>query len=415
MEQLLHVIIIGIVVFDFTLERSLEYLNLKYFSESLPNELTEFYDQKSYHKSQRYLIANTRLELISSAFTFVILLLFLIFNGFQWIDGLINLWTDNAYLKTLLFFGCIAGGMGIISLPFEFFQTFVIEEKFGFNRINLKTFVTDKLKSWFIGGIIGGLLLLFIQWAYQNGGDYFWLFVMAGLTFFTVFMAMFYTSLIVPLFNKLTPLGEGELKTAIENFARQTGFMNHRIFVMDGSRRSTKANAYFSGLGPQKKIILYDTLMDDLTTDEIVGVLAHEIGHYKKKHLYKGLLLSMFQMAVTIFLLWFALREPALSKALGATSVSFHMGLLAFGLLYAPLSFLLGIPAQWASRKHEYEADYFAAVNGYGNQLISALMKLSVKSLANLKPHPLYVFFYYSHPTLLQRKEAIENVKHRQA
>jgi STE24 endopeptidase len=408
MEQILHYVIIGIVIFDFIVERSLEYLNLKHFSESLPKELSAFYDEQSYRKSQNYLKANSRIGLLSSGLSFVILMIFLIFNGFEWIDQLVIHWSGNEYLRSLLFFGILAMGMRVISLPFDLYQTFVIEESFGFNRSSLKTFVTDKIKSTLISGIVGGLLLFFIQWAYQTGGTYFWLFTMGGLSVFTIFIAMFYTSLIVPLFNKLTPLPEGELKKAIENFASKAGYSNLRIFMIDGSRRSTKANAYFSGLGPQKKIILYDTLINDLNTEEIVAVLAHEIGHYQRRHIYKGLLLSLLQIALSLILLWFALGEPALSKALGSTISSFYMGLLSFSLLYSPLSFLISIPMQMSSRKHEYEADHFAVKNGYGQKLTDALMKLSVKSLSNLKPHPLYVFFYYSHPTLLQRKQAIE-------
>jgi len=221
-------------------------------------------------------------------------------------------------------------------------------------------------------------------------------------------MAMFYTSLIVPLFNKLTPLEEGELKTAIEEMAEKAGFKLADVFVMDGSKRSTKANAYFSGLGPKKKIILYDTLLQELETEEVVAVLAHEIGHYRKKHIYKGLAMTLIQLLIMTFLLGKALAMPQFSQALGVQHMSFHMGLLAFALLYTPISFVLDIFMNLFSRKHEYQADAYASSQGLGKKLINALIKLSVSSLSNLQPHPLYLFFHYSHPTLLQRKQAIE-------
>jgi len=259
-----------------------------------------------------------------------------------------------------------------------------------------------------MGGLIGGALLLFLQWAQLAGGKIFWLLAWGGVSFFMVFMAMFYTSLIVPLFNKLTPLQEGELKTAIQALAARAGFKLSDVYVMDGSKRSTKANAYFSGLGPRKKIILYDTLLEKLTPREVTAVLAHEIGHYRKRHIYKGLVLSLLQLFIMIYLLGKALTLPQFSQALGADQMSFYMGLLAFSLLYTPVSFVLDIFSNLISRKHEYQADAYAQSLGLGKQLIKALIKLSVSSLSNLQPHPLYVFFHYSHPTLLQRKQAIE-------
>ncbi len=411
MANFLFYLIIGIVVFDFLVERFLEYLNLKHFKKKLPAELSGIYNEKKYLKSQDYLKTNARFSMISSGFSFVLLMFMLYFQGFAHIDNWVSSLSSSAYLRSLLFFGILGLGFDLLSLPFQLYQTFGIEERFGFNKTSARTFVLDKIKSWILGLLLGGGLLLFIQWSYQNGGSLFWIIALGGLGFFSIFMAMFYTSLIVPLFNKLKPLKDGELKTAIEDFAQKAGFELNNVYVMDGSKRSSKANAYFSGLGPRKKIILYDTLISDLSTEEIVAVLAHEVGHYKKKHIYKGLALSLLQMAFMLILLWWALGNPALSIALGAKQANFYMGLLAFGLLYSPISFLLDIPNQLFSRKHEYEADAFANSHGFGKALVNALIKLSVKSLSNLQPHPLYVFFYYSHPTLLQRKGAIERHK----
>ncbi len=404
----LYYLIVIILVTEFAFERWLDWLNLKHFKPDLPPGLRDIYDAEAYKKSQLYLKANSRFSMISATFSFLLVLAMLLFDGFAWLDALVkNLSTDN-YVRTLAFFGILALAADLLTLPFQLYDTFVIEEKFGFNKTSGSTFFTDKLKSWLVGGIIGGALLLFLQWAQTEGGSAFWIMALAGISLFMVFMAMFYTSLIVPLFNKLTPLEEGELKQAIRSLAAKAGFKLTDIYVMDGSRRSTKANAYFSGLGPRKKIILYDTLLEKLTPEEITAVLAHEIGHYRKKHIYKGLALSLLQIFIMVFLLGKALNLPEFSQALGAVHASFYMGLLAFTLLYSPVSFILNIVSQLFSRKHEYEADAYAAALGLGKPLISALIKLSVSSLSNLQPHPLYVFFHYSHPTLLQRKQAIE-------
>jgi len=403
MENTLFWIIVALVLFDFFLGKSLSLLNLKRMTPELPIELKGIYDEEKYARSQQYQKANIRFSFVSDSFSLMVFLVVLFSGGFAWLDNWVRALTENGYLQSLLFFGVLALAMDIISIPFQLYDTFVIEEKFGFNKTTVKTFVSDKLKGWLIGAVLGGGVLMFIQWAYMATGGWFWLIVMGGLGFFMVFMAMFYTQLIVPLFNKLTPLEQGELKSAIEAFSRKAGFELDNIYVINGSKRSTKANAYFSGLGPKKRIVLYDTLINDLTTEEIVGVLAHEVGHYKRKHIVKGLVMSLIQMGILVALLWYALSNPALSYALGAGVPSFHMGLLAFAFLFSPVSFITGIISNMMSRKFEYQADAFAKEWHGAKNLIDALIKLSVKSLSNLRPHPLYVFFNYSHPTLLQR------------
>ena len=408
MAQTFFWIIIILVIFDFFFGKTLTLLNLKRMVPQLPDELKGIYNPDKYKKSLEYQKENIKFSFISDTFVTIIFLIVLFTGGFGKLDEAVRNITSNPYFLTLLFFGVIGFALDLITLPFQWYDTFVIEEKFGFNKTTVKTFITDKLKGWLISLILGGAVLLFIQWAYFKTGEYFIWIVLGGLAVIMIFMAMFYTSLIVPLFNKLKPLEDGELKTAIENFAVKTGFKLDNIYVIDGSKRSTKANAYFSGLGPKKKIILYDTLINDLTTEEIVAVLAHEVGHYKKKHIYKGLLLSLFQMFIMIALLKLALSNPDLSYALGAKQPSFHMGLLAFALLYSPVSFILDLITNVFSRKFEYEADRFAKTYYSGQKLIDALVKLSVKSLSNLRPHPLYVFFNYSHPTLLQRMEKLK-------
>jgi len=408
MASTLFYLIIGIIIFDFLLERWLDYLNLKHFKPELPRELTGIYDHSKYEKSQQYLKTNSRFSMIGAAFSFLLIMFMLSFGGFSFLDEIVKQISRNVFIRSVLFFGILGLGADLLSLPFQLYDIFVIEEKFGFNKITVSVFVTDKLKLWIVGGLIGGGLLLFLQWAQAVGGSDFWLIALGGIGFFTIFMAMFYTSLIVPLFNKLTPLEDGELKTAIEALARQADFKLTDVYVMDGSKRSTKANAYFSGLGPKKKIILYDTLIQELETEEVVAVLAHEIGHYRKKHIYKGLAMSLIQLLIMTFLLGKALAMPQFSQALGTQQMSFYMGLLAFALLYSPLSFILNIITNLFSRKHEYQADAYATQQRLGKSLVNALIKLSVLSLSNLQPHPLYLFFHYSHPTLLQRKKAIE-------
>jgi len=409
MAQTIFWIIIAIILFDFIFGNILDFLNFRNLKEAIPVELKGIYDEEKYRQSQRYEKVNARFSFITGIFNLTLILLMLFGGGFGLLDEWVRNMTGNPYLRTLLFFGVLGLAFDLITLPFQIYSTFVIEERFGFNKTTPLTFVTDKLKSWLLGAIIGGGLILFMQWAWMATGQWFWLIVIAGITGFMIFMTMFYTDLIVPLFNKLTPLEEGDLKTAIYDFASRAGFKLKDVFVINGSKRSTKANAYFSGLGPKKKIVLYDTLIHDLDNQEIVAVLAHETGHYKKKHVIKGLFMSLFQTAIMVWLLGMALRFPELSKALGSKVPSFYLGIVAFGLLFTPVSFLTGIVSNIISRKHEYQADAFARSYHLGKSLINALIKLSRNNLSNLTPHPLYVFFHYSHPTLLQRKKAIED------
>ncbi len=407
MVQTLFWLIISIIIFDYLLEKFLDYLNYSNMQETIPDELTGIYDEEKYRKSQQYEKVNIAFSMITGTFSFVVILTLLFTQSFAFLDSYVSSLSQNEYLRTLLFFGILGIGMDLISIPFQIYGTFVIEERFGFNKTTPIIFITDKIKSWLLGAIIGGGLLMFIMWAWNETGGWFWLIVMGGLSIFMVFMTMFYSRIIVPLFNKQTPLEEGSLKVAIEAFSEKAGFKIDNIFKIDGSKRSTKANAYFSGLGPKKRIVLYDTLINDLMEEEIVAVLAHEVGHYKLKHVIIGLVMSLAQSALLIWLLSVAISKPELSLALGASSPSFYMGILAFGLLFSPVSTIIGVITNLISRKHEYQADAYAANFGYGSSLIDGLIKLSVASLSNLTPHWLYVFFNYSHPTLLQRRKVI--------
>lgn len=410
MVQTVFYIIIAIILFDYILERILDYLNSTYWSNEIPAELGGIYDADKYKKSQDYERATTRFSIFSSTLSLVVLLVLLFTGGFAWLDNFVRQYTDNPIWMAILFFGIFGLAADLLSTPLSIYSIFVIEEKFGFNKTTIKTFILDKLKGWVLGAIIGGGLLALVVWIYETTGSWFWIIAWAVIGTFTIFMTMFYSNVIVPLFNKQTPLEEGELRSSIESFASKVKFKLKNIFVMDGSKRSTKANAYFSGLGAKKRIVLFDTLIKDQTTDELVGVLAHEIGHYKKKHTLTGTLISLLQTGLTLYILSLFIGNPVLSQALGAEEGSFHMGILAFGLLYSPLSLILGLAMNVLSRKNEFAADKYAGENFKPHALKDALIKLSVNHLSNLRPHPAYVFFHYSHPPLLQRLEALEKI-----
>ncbi len=396
-------IILVIIVFDFLLERTLEYLNTKAWSPGLPAILKGIYDEEKYKRSQQYYMANLKLGIFSSSFSFLLILLMMLAGGFAWVDHLARRFGENEIIVALVFFGLLGLVFDLLMTPFSLYDTFVIEEKFGFNKTTVKTFLTDKLKGWLLAAIIGGGLLALVIWFYQLTGKMFWIWAWGLSAVFMIFLTMFYSSLIVPLFNKQTPLEEGELKNAITGLCRHAGFTLDNVYVIDGSKRSTKANAYFSGLGKKKRVVLYDTLINDLETDEIVAVLAHEIGHYKKKHTLTGIVLSILQTGFTLYLFSLFVDNPQLSQALGADQPSFHLGLIAFGIIFSPVSTILGLGSAALSRRNEFQADAFAAEYSNPQKLGSALIKLSVKSLSNLTPHPLYVFFHYSHPPLLER------------
>ena len=410
MSQILFFIIVGLLVADFVFERFLEYLNSTQWSDQLPEEVKGIYDEEKYRQQQAYEKVNYRFSLISSSFSFVVMLLMFLLTGFAWVNGLALSVSANPILTALVFFGILMLASDLLTTPFSVYDTFVIEEKFGFNKTTPKTFVLDKLKGYLLGAIIGGGLLALIIYIYQLTTNNFWIFAWLVISGFSVLMVLFYSNLIVPLFNKQTPLSEGELKLSIENFSSKVGFKLDNIFVIDGSKRSTKSNAYFTGFGSKKRIVLYDTLINDMSTNELVAVLAHEIGHYKKHHVLWSLLLGILQTGIVLFIFSLFVGSPELSAALGVETPSFHIGLIAFGILYSPISMITGLAMNIFSRKNEYQADAFAARYFDANELASALKKLSVKNLSNLRPHPVYVFFHYSHATLLQRLNALKTV-----
>ena len=398
-------LLIGILFITFIVDRIIRSLNTSRFDDEIPEVLNDVYENEAYLKSQAYKKENAKFSSITSSFTFVLTILFLFLDGFKFLDGFVRQISSNEIVVTLLFFGVIMIGLNIITTPFSYYRTFIIEEKFGFNKTTNKIFWLDKIKGWFLTVIVGGIILGAITWFYQQTGESFWVYTWILISLFSVFVNFFYSKLIVPIFNKQTPLENGSLKNAIENYAKSVGFQLSNISVIDGSKRSTKANAYFSGFGTQKRITLYDTLLNDLDEDEIVAVLAHEVGHYKRKHIIFNLISSTLITGLTLFILSLFIGSPILSNALGVENPSFHIGLIAFGILYSPISEITGLFMNYVSRKFEYQADNFVKETFSAEPLISSLKKLSKNSLSNLTPHPLYVKIHYSHPTLYQRVE----------
>ena len=402
-SEVLFYIIIGILIVNFVVDKILDALNAKHFKDALPPELEDVYDDAEYKRSQAYKATNYRFSIITSTFSLIVTLAFFFLDGFGFVDNIARSYSSHPIVVALIFFGIIMLASDVLTTPFTYYKVFVIEEKFGFNKMTLKTFILDKIKGWLMMIIIGGGVLALIIWFYQWTGSRFWLYAWGLVTVFTLFMNMFYSRLIVPLFNKQSPLDEGELRDKISAYAKTVGFKLDKIFVIDGSKRSTKANAYFSGFGSEKRVTLYDTLINDLEDEEIVAVLAHEVGHYKKKHIIFNLITSIGLTGLMLFILSVFIANPMLSQALGVETHSFHIGLIAFGMLYSPISEVTGLIMNYVSRRFEYQADNYAKTTYKGEPLITSLKKLSKNSLSNLTPHPAYVFMHYSHPTLLQR------------
>jgi STE24 endopeptidase len=410
-SQTLYYIIFTIIIAGFAFDQWINYLNTTTRSNSLPEVLRGFYDEETYSRQQDYELENYKFGLVSDILSFLVIIAMLVLGGFAWIDGFVRTFTDSTILMALFFFGIIGFASDILSIPLEVYHTFVIEERYGFNKTTPKTFIIDKLKGWLLAAFIGGSILSLIIFIYEKSGSWFWILAWISISVFTLFISYFYTTLLVPIFNMLTPLPAGELRDAIEQVAARAHFSLKDISIMDGSKRSTRGNAYFSGFGRKKSIVLFDTLVNEHSVDELAAVLAHEIGHYKKKHVLKGLLSGIMQTGVLLFLLSLLLKSSLPALALGASITSFHISVIAFGILYSPVSMVLGIMFNAISRNHEYEADRFAVSLSQPGALQKALKQLSVKNLSNLTPHAWYVFIHYSHPALLQRLAAIDKTE----
>ena len=414
--QLWFFIIISLVIFNFLFSNLLDYINHRNWKDEIPNELKDFYDKEKYKKAKNYALSKNKISLFSSSLSFLLVISLIVFNGYGIIDQFVSFsltkyfdspQISSNFIQSGVFFLILFILNSIISIPFSYYNTFVIEEKFGFNKTTKLTFFIDIIKSTLLSFFIGGILLFLALYLYENLNDGFWLWLWIGLSLLMILINMFYADLIVPIFNKLTPLDDGELRNKIEKYSRDVGYLLKNIYVIDGSKRSTKANAFFSGLGPRKTIALYDTLIEKHTENELVAVLAHEVGHFKKKHIFSGLIMSIIQIGIMSFFFELCLKLPEISIALGGSESSFHLGLVGFSIIFSPISILSGIIMNYNSRKNEFEADEYAKETFNGEDLSLALKKLSVDSLSNIYPHPLYVFFHYSHPPLIQRLRAL--------
>jgi STE24 endopeptidase len=400
--------IIAFIIVEFLITKTVDVLNLQTWDKPIPNELKELYSNEQFEKAKAYAKANAKLKTLSGTISFFITIGFLWFKGFAWIDALAASVSANNIVHSLVFFAIIGAGNFILQLPFSLYSTFLIEQQFGFNKTTVSTFIADTIKTILLSAVIGGGLLALLAFLFQLLGDKFWVAGWLIVSAFTLFFAAFYTTIFLPLFNKLSPLGDGDLRTAIEQYAAKVSFPLTNIFVIDGSKRSAKANAFFSGLGGKKNIVLYDTLIKDLSQDEITAVLAHEVGHYKKKHIQKSIALSVLQIGVMFFVFGWLASNPLMAEVLGAEKNNFHLSLITFSLLFSPVSLVTGILMHIYSRKNEYEADAYAKETFAATPLITALKKLTINHLGNPQPHPAFIFLHYSHPTLLQRMKALE-------
>lgn len=404
--------ILFILIGDYVLGLVVDILNVKYLKTDLPETFSGYYDEEKYRKSQQYLKENTRFDIITASITTPAIILFILLGGFNWVD----LWArgfDQGPIITGLIFGVVLlFGSQVLSLPFSIYSTFVIEEKYGFNKTTAKTFVLDIFKGWMLGIIIGAPVFSGILWFFEQTGPMAWLYCWAALTIFKIILMFVAPVLIMPIFNKFIPLEEGELKTAIEDYAKKQSFTMKGVYTMDGSRRSTKSNAFFTGFGRFRRIVLFDTLIAKHTTEELVSILAHEMGHYKKKHILKSILISIFSTGLMFYILSIFMNNPGLFAAFQMEYISIYASLVFFGFLYAPIDMILSIFSNMLSRRHEYQADAYA-VRTYRRpqSMIAALKKLSVDNLSNLTPHPFKVFLSYSHPPVIDRIRAIRGFK----
>ena len=410
--NLFLIIILAILIGDYFLGVVVDILNVKHLKTDLPAAFSGYYDEEKYRKSQEYLKENTRFGLITDSITTPAVIIFILLGGFNWVDQFARTLNWGPIATGLVFAGILLFGSQILGLPFSVYSTFVIEEKYGFNKTTPKTFALDMLKGWLLAIIIGIPVFSAVLWFFERTGPMAWIYCWGALTIIQIFLMFIAPVVIMPIFNKFVPLEDGELKRAIEDYAKKQGFKMKGVFSMDGSKRSTKSNAFFAGFGRFRRIVLFDTLISKHTTEELVSILAHEMGHYKKKHILKSIIISILSTGLMFYILSIFMNNPALFRAFQMDHISIYASLFFFGFLYAPIEMILSIFGNMLSRRHEYEADAWA-VRTYRRpqSMIAALKKLSVDNLSNLTPHPLKVFLSYSHPPVLERIRAIQGFK----
>lgn len=408
------VIILATLLVSYLLDLVTEIINLKALREELPGEFADVYDREKYRKSQAYTRERTRFGLLTSSVGLLVTLVFWFAGGFNYVDEVVRGWLLGPIWTGLLYIGILVLARSAISLPFGIYSTFVIEERYGFNKTTPKTFILDLLKGTALGIVLGGAVLAGVLYFFQYAGAYAWLYCWIAVTLFSLVTQFIAPTWIMPLFNKFTPLEEGELRSAIMDFARSVKYPLENLFVMDGSKRSSKSNAFFTGFGKHKRIALFDTLIEKHTVPEIVAVLAHEIGHFKKKHILQGMVIGILHTGVMFYLLSIFLSHQGLFEAFyleNAAATPVYAGLIFFVMLFSPINMILSVFMQIFSRKNEFEADRYAAeTTGDPESMVSALKKLSAHNLSNLTPHPLYVFLNYSHPPVLERIRAIRAI-----
>lgn len=412
MAQVSIWLFIGLVLFAYVFELILDVLNISYKNKPIPPQVSDVYSDEAYAKQQKYEKVTTQFSIFQGVISTSIIVLLLVFGIFGWLHGTIAELGFGEIPTTLLFFGTILIVSKVFSLPFSIYGTFVIEERFGFNRITPKLFIIDSLKSLLLSVVIGGVILFVITWLFYSTGKWFWVLALSVALIFTFVANILYSRVIVPLFNKQEPLKEGSLRDLIFEFAQKVNFPLTKVFVIDGSKRSTKANAYFSGFGKNRRVVLYDTLIEKMSETEVLAVLAHEIGHFRKKHIWINLVIGNVQAGAYLFLFTLLSTKIDVATALGfagSTEAIFHLSLIGFGILTTPLDLLLSLATNGLSRKMEYQADAFAKQYKLDSELISGLKKLSAENLSNLTPHPAYVYVHYSHPTLVQRIDRLND------
>ena len=405
------IIILSIIIVDYILDIVVDTLNVKHVKTDLPKEFEDYYDAEKYKKAQNYLKENTRFGIIVDSIITPITVAFILIGGFNYVDQIARGFQTSPIPTGLVFAGILMIASQILSIPFSIYSTFVIEEKYGFNLTTAKTFILDILKSWFLTAIIGGIIFAVILWFFDRTGNMAWVYCWIVVVIFQIVLTFFAPVVILPLFNKFYPLEDGELKTSIENYAKSQDFRLKGVFKMDASKRSTKSNAFFTGFGKYRRIVLFDTLIKKHTVDELVSILAHEMGHYKKKHILKSIIISIITTGFMFFILSLFINNEGLFQAFKMENTSIYASLFFFAFLYSPINMFISILSNMLSRKHEYEADAYASETyGKFESMISALKKLTVDNLSNLTPHPLKVFLSYSHPPVLKRIQSLKRM-----
>jgi len=411
METLILIIVYTVVIGSFIFNTWLAMLNYKHRNEPIPEEVQDVYDTDKYKKWLEYNMENHRFSMIVRTINFIIFVLMLSLGIFVWFDDLAVSISSSIRIQTLLFLGFYFLLSFIVGIFTSYYDTFKIEEKYGFNKATKKTFFMDKVKSLILTIIFGGGLVYLILVIFKYAGNLFFLYTWLALVVIFVLTNILYVRLIVPMFNKLTPLEDGELKDAINAFAKKVGYEVAQISVIDASKRSSRLNAYFTGFGKLKKIVLYDTLIEKMSTDEIVSVLAHEIGHNKYKHIWFNMIQMTLTLLVYIGVFVLVLQNEVFSTAFGFTESNFGFSLILFAVLLEPIGVLLGLVSATFSRKHEYQADAYSAVQYSPLSMESSLKVLGRENFSNLTPHPLYVKLTYSHPPITDRIKAIRKIQ----